>query len=75
VSGEESITMVELNRYEVIKSLLNRRLTNKESGQSLRLSVHQIQRIKKRVFREGVRVFFTAIKPYVLFLRNSRQKC
>jgi hypothetical protein len=44
-----------LNKYEVIKSLLDRRLTNKEAGRSLQLSVRQIQRIKKRVFREGVR--------------------
>jgi transposase len=53
--GEESITMAELNRYEVIKSLLDRRLTNKEAGRSLQLSIRQIQRIKKRVLSAGVR--------------------
>jgi Trp operon repressor len=42
MSGEESITMAELNRYEVIKSLLDRRLTNKEAGRSLQLSIRQI---------------------------------
>ena len=47
--------MAELNKHEVIKSLLDRRLTNKGAGRSLQLSVRQIQRIKKRVFREGVR--------------------
>jgi hypothetical protein len=55
MSKEESITMAELNRYEVIKSLLDGRLKNKEAGRSLHLTVHQIQRVKKRVFSEGVR--------------------
>src|SRR4030042_4559286 len=55
MSRQESIPMAELNRYEVIKSLLDRKLTNKEAGRSLQLTVRQIQRIKKRVFSEGVR--------------------
>jgi transposase len=55
MSGEESITMAELNRYEVIKSVLDKRLTNKEAGRSLQLSIRQIQRIKKRVLSAGVR--------------------
>jgi transposase len=58
MAGEESITMAELNRYEVIKSLLDGRLINKEAGRSLQLSVRQIQRIKKRVFAKGVRGVF-----------------
>jgi len=45
MAAEESITMAELNRYEVIKSLLDGRLMNKEAGRSLQLSVRQIQRI------------------------------
>ena len=58
MSREESITMAELNRYEGIKSLLDGKLTNKEAGRSLQLTVRQIQRIKKRVFGEGVRGVF-----------------
>jgi hypothetical protein len=56
MSREEIITMGEMNRYEVMK--LDRRLTNKETGRSLQLSIRQIQRIKKRVFKEGVRGVF-----------------
>jgi len=37
MAAEESITMAELNRYEVIKSLLDGRLMNKEAGRSLQL--------------------------------------
>jgi len=55
---EESITMAELNRYEVIKSLLERKLNNKDAGLALGLSMRQIQRIKQRVFQEGVRGVF-----------------
>ena len=58
MSREESITMAELNRYDVIKSLLDGKLTNKEAGRSLDLTVRQIQRIKKRVSGEGVRGVF-----------------
>ena len=71
MSREEIITMGEINRCEVMK--LDRRLTNKETGRSLQLSIRQIQRIKKRVFKEGVRGFFMAIKEDSLcisFLRN-----
>lgn len=50
--------MAELNRYEVIKSLLDGKLTNKEAGRSLQLTVRQIQRIKKRILEEGVRGVF-----------------
>jgi hypothetical protein len=78
MSGEESITMAELNKYEVIKSLLDRRLTNKEAGRSLQLSVRQIQRIKKKEYLGKVfGALFMVIKgesPHMLFLRNSRQK-
>jgi len=58
MSREESITMAELNRYEVIKSLLDGKLTNKDAGRSLQLSIRQIQRIKKRVLSAGVRGVF-----------------
>jgi transposase len=54
MSKGESITMAELNRYEVIKSLLDGKLTNKDAGRSLQLTARQIQRIKKRVFEKGV---------------------
>jgi hypothetical protein len=60
---EDSITMSELNRYEVIKSLLDGKLTNKEAGLSLQLTVRQIHRIKKRVYGEGVRAVFIWIRP------------
>ena len=58
MSREESITMAELNRYEVIKSLLDGKLSNKDAGRSLKLTVRQVQRIKKRVIGEGVRGVF-----------------
>lgn len=55
---EERVTMTELNRYEVIKSLLDGKLTNKDAGRFLQLTERQIQRIKKRVLGEGVRGVF-----------------
>ena len=56
--AKERITMAELNRYEVIRYLLDERMTNRAAGRSLGLSIRQIQRIKKRVNEEGVRGVF-----------------
>jgi|GEM_PF-3569123 len=56
--SEEKITMAELNRYEIIRCLLDKRITNREAARSLELSVRQIQRIKKKVTAEGVREIF-----------------
>jgi hypothetical protein len=77
MSGKESITMAELNRDEVVKSLWDRRLTNKEAGQSLQLSVRQFSGLRKECLGEVFRVLFMGIKeesPYTLFLGDSRQR-
>jgi len=47
--------MTEINRHEVIKSLINKRISEKEARKMMRLkSVRQVRRIKKRVINNGI---------------------
>lgn len=54
MNKEERFTLPEITRYEAIKSLLDRRMTNKKAGHALRLSIRQVQRIKKKVKVKGI---------------------
>ncbi|MBW2559843.1 MAG: helix-turn-helix domain-containing protein, partial [Deltaproteobacteria bacterium] len=48
-----TFTMEETIRYGVIQALLEKRMKNTEGALALSLSVRQVQRIKKKVARQG----------------------
>lgn len=48
-----TFTMGEARRYGVIQALLEKRIKNTEAALGLGLSIRQVQRIKKRVARQG----------------------
>lgn len=50
-----TLTMTEINRHEVIKKLINKRISEKEARKMLNIkSLRQVRRIKKRVLKKGV---------------------
>ncbi len=50
-----TLTMTEINRHEIIKNLINKRISEKEARKMMRLkSVRQVRRIKKRVINDGI---------------------
>ena len=50
-----TLTMIEINRYETINKLINKRISEKEARKILNLkSARQVRRIKKRVLKYGV---------------------
>ena len=49
------LTMKELNKYQIIKSVINKDIDNKEASERLALSERQIIRLKNRVSKEGVK--------------------
>ena len=51
---EVRLTVAQFNRYQTVKKAISGALTNDRAAKSLRLSVRQVQRIKKRVKEEGV---------------------
>lgn len=51
-----TLTMKELNRYEIIQRLIKKKLTEEEAGKLMGLkSVRQVRRVKKRVMKEGAK--------------------
>ena len=51
-----TLTMQEINRYEVIQKLINKKINEEEARKMMNLkSVRQVRRIKKRVIKEGVK--------------------
>jgi len=49
-------TMKEINRYEIIQNLIQRKITEEEAKKIMRLkSARQVRRIKKRVLKEGAK--------------------
>lgn len=49
-------TMKEINRYEIIQKLIQRKITEEEAKKIVGLkSTRQVRRIKKRVFKEGIK--------------------
>jgi len=52
---EVRLTLEQVNRYEVCKRLLDGDITNKEAAKGLRLSVRQVQRIKRRIEQQGAK--------------------
>ncbi len=53
--GEKNYLMsqTQLNRFHVISMVIDKKMTNSEAAESLRLSVRQIIRLKKGVIKEG----------------------
>jgi len=50
-----TLTMQEINRYEVVQKLIGKRISEEEARKMINLkSVRQVRRIKKRIIREGV---------------------
>lgn len=47
--GELTFTMKEMTRYDVIQSLLEEKMINREAALALSLSVRQVQRLKRKV--------------------------
>ncbi|MGC9976899.1 MAG: hypothetical protein ABSC57_09350 [Syntrophales bacterium] len=47
--GEMTFTMKEMTRYDVIQSLLEEKMINREAALVLSLSVRQVQRLKRKV--------------------------
>jgi len=50
---EVKLNLAQVQRHEVIKMTLQGRMTNQEAANALKLSVRQIQRLKRRVEKEG----------------------
>ena len=51
-----TLTMQEINRYEVIQKLINKRISEEEARKMMNLkSVRHVRRIKKRVAGEGAK--------------------
>ena len=51
-----SLTMKEINRYQVAQKLIAKRISEEEARKLMRLrSLRQVRRIKKRVIEEGVK--------------------
>ncbi|MFO7900675.1 MAG: hypothetical protein R6V58_16645 [Planctomycetota bacterium] len=49
---EVTLTVAQVQRYQVIRAAIDRRMTNQEAA-ALRLSVRQVQRLKRRVEASG----------------------
>jgi len=51
-----TLTMQEINRYEITKRLINKKISEESARKMMRLkSVRQVRRIKKRVVNEGIK--------------------
>lgn len=53
MNREEIITLKEMTRHGIIKALLDGNMNNKEAAKSLKLSIRQVIRIKKKVLENG----------------------
>jgi len=74
---EVRLSLAQVNRYEVIKLALAGRITNQEAAADLRLSVRQVQRLKRRVENEGARAVVhknTGRKPWNAVPAELKQK-
>lgn len=52
---EVRLTLEQVNRYEMCKKVFDGHITNKEAAKGLRLSVRQVQRIKRRIEQQGAK--------------------
>ncbi|MFO7898324.1 MAG: helix-turn-helix domain-containing protein, partial [Planctomycetota bacterium] len=50
---EVTLTVVQVQRYQVIRAAIDRRMTNQEAANALDLSIRQVQRLKRRVEAAG----------------------
>ena len=50
---EVKLNLAQVKRHEVIKMTLQGQMTNQDAANVLKLSVRQIQRLKRRVEKEG----------------------
>jgi transposase len=50
---ELTLTMAQAQRYHVIQTAIERRMTNQQAADALRLSVRQVQRLKRKIQARG----------------------
>jgi transposase len=50
---EVTLTVAQVQRHDIIRGAIDRRITNTEAAAALRLSIRQVQRLKRRVEASG----------------------